>query len=29
MQSRFDLEVAEGALGKTIKKIEPIGAKAA
>jgi antitoxin HigA-1 len=29
MQSRFDLEVAEGALGKTIKKIEPVRARAA
>jgi addiction module HigA family antidote len=29
MQARFDLEMAEDALGKTIKKIEPIGARAA
>jgi addiction module HigA family antidote len=29
MQARFDLEVAEDALAKTIKKIEPINKEAA
>ncbi len=29
MQARFDLEVAEDALAKTIRKIEPIKAEAA